>query len=288
MRTLTALAVVAGILITSAPVGAFQNFDDDDYHEIVLFNWDATSLDVLVLPAASPSPDARLAAVERSIDAWEAGIQELGAPWLTDALSIQRYTVGSDEIPQDALLDPEIVVVSGEPHFGVVFGIGAPSQYLTCQIIDLAMADAGLALGAVMAGAELEWHQHAASTWAVGSGTCWDTTQNYCIVVNTGWFLDPRAQHMMYDLSAHEFGHCLGIGHVGDALDYKAKAYPKTDIMSYAFYQENVHCVSSLNLRAIEGAFAELLGRPESEWRGFIDYVHVAQADYHSAACSLD
>lgn len=284
---------LAATLALAAPATA--DFTDGDYHEVVLFNWDTTRLDVLVVPPVTTAPIPRGIAIDRSIDAWESGIQQLAEPWLADAMEINRYTLGKDMPPLDALADPEIIVVSAEVNPFLLFGIGASSDYFVCGLLDLFLADmmAGPSIGAPLDLAQAAptalppgWHQHPGSPWAVAHVHCSDTLQNVCFVVNTNFAYNKESQHRMYDLNAHEFGHCLGIGHVGDALDFSATTFPADDIMSYQHNPDQVHCVSSLNLRALEGSFARLLGRPHTEWVEPFEYVHMDPRDYTQVSCA--
>lgn len=287
---LALVALVASLALALPPAAA--NFNDDRYHEVVLFNWDTVELDVLVVPPATTSPIPRGIAIERSLDAWESGIRQLGAPWLAEALQFHRYTLGRDTPPAEALQDPEVIIVSAEVNPAVLFGIGAASDYFACEAVDLILdaltAGPGLRAPVGQAAPPLPpgWHGHEGSPWAVMNLHCSETLENVCLVVNTNFAFQSQSQHHMYDLNAHEFGHCLGIGHVGDAGDFKAKRFPREDIMSYQYTPSQVHCVSSLNLRALEGAFAPVLGRPQSEWVGFFEYVHMDPADYVQASCA--
>jgi hypothetical protein len=70
----------------------------------------------------------------------------------------------------------------------------------------------------------------------------------------------------LYDLTSHEFGHCLGLGHVGDASDFAAKNYPPDDIMSYEQdgWDPGVGlCVSNLDLKTFAFRYQDLI--PTSE-----------------------
>ncbi len=86
----------------------------------------------------------------------------------------------------------------------------------------------------------------------------------------------------MFNIAGHEVGHCLGLAHV-DGVE------PSADIMA-TIYPEAVgaagnpiHCMSNLNVRGIEGAFAEYLGQPEHTWRAT---AYVAASEYQRAPCA--
>lgn len=67
----------------------------------------------------------------------------------------------------------------------------------------------------------------------------------------------------------HEYVHCLGAGHVSENE-------PVGDLMNGAFVPSEA-CMSNLDVRAVEGAFARALGRPSAEW---ISMAVVPVADY--------
>ncbi|HLE97651.1 MAG TPA: hypothetical protein VI997_09810 [Candidatus Thermoplasmatota archaeon] len=280
---------------TSEAGAGLRNFNDGRYHEIGLFAWDTASLDVLIVPPASAGaaldpvsvdPLGRLAAVEQSVAAWKSGIDALGAAWLTDGLTIDVYTVGFDTIPAAALADPEIVIVAAEYNPFLLLGIGFSPADLACgsnPFTDSANAATPGAIG------EDALHSHGASPWGVTM--CRTAVDNVCFVIDTNPAFgevgfDASGDHLMYDLNAHEFGHCLGIGHVGDAGDFRSTTFPTRDVMSYQSTPSQVHCVSNLNLRAMEGMFARVLDRPQAEWLEPLRDVSMATSQYVQVACA--
>jgi hypothetical protein len=85
-----------------------------------------------------------------------------------------------------------------------------------------------------------------------------------CVNFNSAWFIKYFSPEDYYNVSAHEFGHCLGIGHViGDK--------PPDDLMSPTYKKpigargNSLSCISTLNMRAVEASFRFLTGqRPPS------------------------
>ena len=262
-------------MLGAAPLVA-ADFDDDVYHEFILNDLDSADIDVLILPAVAPDSDARIAAVQQSIAAWESGIQAYAPSWLADNVDFHVYLVGTDPVPLSTLQDPEIVVVTGEANPNVLFGIGASTDYLACDTVDPFTSTSLFLQG---------FHHHPGSAWSVGEANCADNSDNVCVVLNTNFAFYETGQYSMYDLNAHEFGHCLGLGHVGDALDFVATTFPHEDIMSYQENEAQVHCVSNLNVLGLQGTFAKVLGRPSSEWRDSGDYITMTPAAYDQVSC---
>lgn len=303
MRPTFACMLASALLLAAVPAGAF--FSDSDYHEVVLFEWDTAHLDVLVLPPVAPYAVWRLDAIHESIDAWAAGIADtsISPAWLANGVEIVRYTPGVDLVPPAGfeLDDPEIIVtLSTEPG---AIGIGVPWDYFVCDTsgwqtpdgLDLGIASplppsatspAGFDLAGLQGG-----HQHEGSPWRVVSGPfCESRTENVCLVISTNW---QTYQNGMYDLVSHEFGHCLGIGHVGDAGDFSAANYPDEDIMSYQHTWNKVHCVSTLNILALRVSFAPVISGssvPPLEYpvwdpSGF-PYVEQTSGSYDQTSCA--
>jgi hypothetical protein len=97
------------------------------------FEWDRASLDVLIVPPEhgqvvndegvlgggdpnelDPFNNSYMRAIEDSIAAWESGIAQFGPRWLVDGVRFNTYVVGRDQIPQEALEQPEIVVMTDQ------------------------------------------------------------------------------------------------------------------------------------------------------------------------------
>jgi hypothetical protein len=269
---LVALVLVLAAFVSLAPASTGEQcgsssgceFWDNDYHEYILHAWDTAQLNVLIVPPATPNGAVSLDAIEKSIDAWETAIQAEADPWLANEFEIERYTLGRDTVPPEVLADWEILVVSAEYNPYLLLGIGLHIPGMACT--DLPGG-----------------HSHDQSSWTVMAEQC-DRGGIRCMVVNTNFLNGGKRR--MYDLNSHEFGHCLGIGHVGDALDFDAKTFPEDDIMSYQYDPSHVHCVSSLNMQGIHGVYAEVLGRPSSTWLDSGDYTQMATSSYSQVSCA--
>jgi hypothetical protein len=92
-----------------------------------------------------------------------------------------------------------------------------------------------------------------------------------CLVNNSRMFLENFSYADMYNVMGQEFGHCLGLGHVGSqggADPTSNQKHPVHDVMN-GFYAESpgnvgnhLHCVSTLDVKALEWSFSKgLKGR---------------------------
>lgn len=242
------------------------DFWDESFHEYVVYDLDTTVLDVLVVPAATPDPLVHLDASRLAVENWRDGIEELGAPWFTENFTMNVYTLGVDVPPPEALQDPEIVVLSGGATETLV-GIGLEPKQIACTLLG--------------DGAEAhDVHTHGDVEVRAADCTGYGFT---CFAINAAGA--PGGERDLYDLIAHEVGHCLGAGHVGDALDFRSRYAPIWDIMSYQSDPEQVHCVSNLNVRVLEGVYAHLLDRPQEEWLPRGSYLAFEPAQYDQVAC---
>ncbi len=275
MRPSAAFAAV-GLLSFMAPPSTADvctsssrcGFWDDDYHEYILYAADATQIDVLIVPPASPFALRDITTARLAVKGWVDGMNALGQSWFKEGLSIQPWVVGVDRnIPQGALADPEVIIVIAEHRPVVLFGIGQQLPPAPC-----------LARGGALR--TLPVHEH--GRVAVQRSECVQGGYT-CVALSMNVVLAGRYE--MYNLIAHEFGHCLGLGHVGDALDFDAKTVPAHDVMSYMSRPHPVNCVSNLNVRSLEGIFAPLLGQPPSTFMVPGQYYGMAPSAYSQSVC---
>ena len=276
LRPVAAVSLLAALVLMAAPTASAAvcttasgcEFWDNDYHQYILYEVDTSSIDVLVLPPATPfAALGDMDVLRASVEAWDSGIDALGPAWLANGVDIRTYVVGVDSTPASALQDPEIIVATAEYNPFVLFGIGLQVPFGVCT------QQGGVA-------STVFQHAHAGGASSVQAFQC-QSGGIQCLVLNTNFLLG--GERRLYDLNAHEVGHCLGIGHVGDALDFDAKNVPLTDIMSYNDVPSQVHCVSTLNIKAFEAVYAPLLGQPGGQGPG--TYVHMAPASYAQVAC---
>lgn len=242
------------------------DFWDEQYHQYVVYDLDTTVIDVVLVPPTGPMALDSLAAQRLAVQQWKDGITELAQPWFRDNYTINVYAVGVDVPSISAVQDPEIIVISSAARN--IVGIGLEPAQIACLLVG---------------GPMIEYyggHMHGDSS--IFAANCTGTGFT-CFAINVGDLDFIR----LYDLVAHEVGHCLGAGHVGDALDFKARYAPVDDIMSYQHNATRVHCVSNMNVRVLEGVYAHLLDIPEEDQvrlpRG--SYYDFDPALYQSAVC---
>lgn len=261
-------AAAAALVLLSFSGTAQADFTDGDYHAQILYEVDTAKIDVLIVPAASPYLARDLSNIERSVGAWDDGINALGPDWLADGLDIHFHTLGYDEVPEEALRDPEIVILTSEHNPFLQFGAGVAAPVALCRDLD-----------------PESMHRHEGSGWGVQQSQCEDGGYQ-CVVANIQFLglPDERNEFGMYDLNSHQFGHCLGIGHVGDGPEFSATAKPSRDIMAYGPTGDHVRCVSSLNILALEAIYGHLLGHSGQH----VDaggYVQMDPVDYEVVDC---
>lgn len=252
--------------IPSGPFASECMFWDEEFHEFVVYDLDTTVIDVVIVPSVGPDA-VGMAASRRSVEAWEEGIRAYASPWFNASFEMNIFVVGQDIPSLDAIQDPEIVVVSSGSEG--LLGIGLEPKQLGCQLIQ----EGGEAA--------FEYPVHSHRGVEVRAADCTGTGFT-CFALNFG-SSDLRD---LYDLIAHEVGHCLGVGHVGDALDFRARFAPIEDIMSYQSNATQVHCVSNLNVRVLEGVYAHLLEQPEEMWLPRGSYYAMSPLDYQRTTCA--
>ena len=89
-----------------------------------------------------------------------------------------------------------------------------------------------------------------------------------CIVNNSQMFITSFNYPDMYNVMGQEYGHCLGLGHVGSqgGVDpTSSQKHPEHDVMN-GFYSHSVgapgthlHCVSNLDVKGLEYTFVQTL-----------------------------
>lgn len=236
---------------------------------------DSPVIDVLLVVPASPYAERDLRAMHQVVDMYDAGIKYIadqeGMGWLAHGLEfhvtpmvLDPATGTGGEFTTYPIVDPEIVVFRGNPFF-VPVGLGA---ILGIGIDPLAGIVEGPCHG-IQNPFDFEYWENLDgfdSHHDGRSGTytedCDGAGGNVCFSVNGGLEPLPGADLFginVFDLVAHEIGHCLRLGHVGDAgTEFSATNAPLADIMSYA-ERSFRKCVSSLDVETFAVAMSPFL-----------------------------
>ncbi len=233
---------------------------DGQFHEGVVYELDTLIMDAVVLPVPGVDTMAATRAAGQATAAW-ADVNQFAAPWFVDAWHLNTYVVG-DGIPSaDFVTDPEIIVVSESGQRSTSIGLN-PEQVACTVLNDFPLPPVSPPLEpGTLATKVYPVHEH--DGMAIFAAEC-ITGGFRCAALNFASALGGT--NGLYGLVAHEVGHCLGLSHVGDALDFNSRFVPTTDIMSYANNPSKVPCVSTLNARVMEGIYAELAGQEAPEW----------------------
>ena len=103
-----------------------------------------------------------------------------------------------------------------------------------------------------------------------------------CVINNSKFFVLSFSYEDMYNVNAHEYGHCLGLGH---SYGQPEDEVIEHDVM-HGTYMDAIsstgthrHCVSNLNMLGLEKAFAPLFKQPEA------DAVATEPAAYRRVTC---
>jgi hypothetical protein len=235
---------------------------------------DSPIVDVLLVVPIGPSAERDARIMRQAVQMWEGGIDylapQMGLDWLgtgTDfRITVETLDATSDKFSLYPVVDPEIVVIAGNLNGDAqtYAGIGidpvnrsdvtAIAEELTGR--DLPVPDDVPCVGLTNVLFDLPFwdslpgfdnhHGH--------SGTytqdCGEGGGNMCFAVMGALDTlpgDPESD--LFDLVAHEFGHCLTLGHVGDGAEGSWGKLPPNDIMAYDEAPAGLNkCVSTLDV----------------------------------------
>ena len=241
------LAAAILLVVAAAPI-ARADHEDGTYEIPSEAEYPYMEFDVLVIPpehgqlyngesgllnGSDPSEigmnNSYLKATLAAIAEWNNGVQIFGSQALRDAFRTNVYVAGMDPIPLDIALDPDILVFTDENE-GILLG--------TAYHLNTPVSVAGNQLGT-------------------------------CAVRSSRMELLSYTYADMYNVMAQEFGHCLGLGHVGSQGGFDPTSEPKHpehDVMN-GFYTHSIgnagthqHCVSNLDIAGLEWNLEHLDG----------------------------
>jgi hypothetical protein len=243
---------------------------------------DSPQVDVLVMVPVSPTAERDMRIMRQSVEMWEAGIhylsQQMGLEWMQDMdfhVTVDYVdptnSGNGGEFTTYPIVDPEIVVIAANPIGGA--GIGVDPIDFTAPITG---EDQGPCHGVSNPFDYDAWenlpgfdHHHQARSGHYVED-CGGAGGNICFAVNGA--IDPAPGAVedgsllgavpfpLFDLVAHEFGHCLTIGHVGDGAEGAWGALPSNDIMAYSHDPPGgTKCVSTLDVEGIAVTMSKYL-----------------------------
>jgi hypothetical protein len=240
---------------------------------------DSPQIDVLVMLPLTPAVERDMRIMRQAVEMWEGGIDylapQMGMQWMADGVDFHVTVdyfdpVGGNggEFTTEPVVDPEIVVIGALNPVGVT-GIGIdpvantfvnPNGPLPCLPVDNPF---DIEQWEALPGFN-DHHQERSGTY---NEDCGDTDGgqsggNVCFAVNTA--LDPAPGTVelasLFDLVAHEFGHCLTVGHVGDGAEGWWAATPTNDIMAYHSDPPGINkCVSTLDVEGLATVMSRYL-----------------------------
>jgi hypothetical protein len=275
-----------GAAVASYPYGGMTqycrdnetcDFWDDQFHEGAVYEMDTLVVDAIVFPVPGVDPIVATQTARMATATWQ-NVTDLAEPWFAQAFQLHTYAVGIDVPSADAVADPEVLVVSEQGQRSTSIGLNA--EQVVCSV--LGPQALSPAVTGPLATRVYPIHEH--DGMAILAADC-ITGGFRCVALNFSGALG--GSNALYDLIAHEVGHCLGASHVGDALDFNARYVPEADIMSYADNPSRVSCPSTLNARVMEGIYAHLADQPVPEWVEGDAYYAMDPWDYRQVDCPL-
>jgi hypothetical protein len=265
--------------------------DNVCYHQRLGLNaLDTPQVDVLVLAPVAADTEREMRIMRQSVEMWEGGIHYLAdqmhMPWLRDGVDFHITVQEVDENNFDPaeftspVVDPEIVVVAAH-DFPVTFGIGIDPMAQPLVEFGPALQPLNDAQKSFQDGIPClpvqnpfdyeEWKQvpgfdsHHGQREGIYNEDCkGGTGGNVCFAINTTLDTPPELldSNELFDLVAHEFGHCLTLGHVGDGAEGLWGLTPTADIMAYSDDPpEGTKCVSTLDMESFAIRMSHYLDR---------------------------
>ena len=261
------------------------NPDNGCHHLKVGLNaLDSPAVNVAVLVPVSPTAERDMRVMRQAVEMWGGGIDHLAKQmdlqWLADGV---RFNVTTKLVPVDAagvptqainLVRPKIVVIATNPVGGIGIGID-PVDFAGALGIT---GDNGVPCGSIPDPFNMEtWHErpgfdgHHGELGGYFVQRCDGPGGQVCFSVNGAVDPVPGTTDFfsLYDLVAHETGHCLTLGHVGDGAEGPWGIIPTNDIMAYSSDPVDVaKCVSTLD---VEGFAIQMSNYLDTNGDGEVD-----------------
>jgi hypothetical protein len=241
------------------------NPDNACFHMKVGLNaLDSPEVNVAVLVPVSPAAERDMRIMRQAVEMWDGGIhalaKQMNLDWLDKGV---HFNVTTKLVPVDAnglpaklvrLVQPKIVVIATNPVGGIGIGID-PVDFVGELGIT---GENGVPCGSIANPFSMKAWQarpgfddHHGAQGGIYVQRCDGPGGQVCFSVNGA--VDPVPGKTdffsLYDLVAHETGHCLTLGHVGDGADGPWGPTPTNDIMAYSSDPVDVaKCVSTLDV----------------------------------------
>jgi hypothetical protein len=242
------------------------NPDNKCFHMKVGLNaLDSPTVNVAVLVPVSPFAERDMRIMRQAVEMWDGGLhklsKEMNLGWLSKGV---KFNVTTKLVPVDAnglptqainLVKPKIVVIATNPVGGIGIGID-PVAFVG----ELGLTgESGAPCGSIPNPfSMMAWEARPGFDAHHGEGVggtyvqqCDGPGGQVCFSVNGAVDPVPGVTDFfsIYDLVAHETGHCLTLGHVGDGADGPWGPTPTNDIMAYSSDPVDVSkCVSTLDV----------------------------------------
>ncbi|HUF31968.1 MAG TPA: hypothetical protein VMN58_02015, partial [Acidimicrobiales bacterium] len=247
------------------PPGCIRDMSSDDlcHHMRTGLNaLDSPVIDVLILVPVSPTAERDMRIMRQAIEMWDGGIdylaRQMGLDWLADGvefhITVDQIDLSSGqggELTTYPLVDPEIVVIATNPVGGIGIGVDPVDFVFTdedlvpCHNVENPF---DFEHWENLPGFDSHHDGRRSGTYVED---CGGAGGNICVAVNGA--IDPAPEQVdffgLFDLVAHEVGHCLTIGHVGDGAEGDWGVVPTNDIMAYSQDPPDLtKCVSTLDV----------------------------------------
>jgi hypothetical protein len=254
------------------PAGCILDRDEADpdnqcFHMKVGLNaLDSPEVNVAVLVPVSPAAERDARVMREAVQMWDGGIHSLAdqmnLQWLSKGV---HFHITTDLVPVDAnglptsvirLVQPKIIVIATNPAGGLGIGID-PVAFVKEAGLDV-FGPGGAPCGTFANPFSMQqwltvpgFDDHHGELGGIYVHRCDGPGGNICFSINGA--VDPIPGKTdffsIFDLVAHETGHCLTLGHVGDGADGPWGPIPTNDIMAYSSDPVDLaKCVSTLDV----------------------------------------
>jgi hypothetical protein len=252
------------------PDGQTPRTDNACYHMRTGMNGlDSSNVDVLIMVPASPTANRDMRIIKQAVEMWQGGIHylapQMGVPWMKN----MKFHISTDlESAENGggfvtypVVDPEIVVIASNPVGGAGIGIDpwATEVGALTGNSDAPCTGVNNPFDVNSWKGKPGYDHHSNEPGATVTEDCGGAGGNICFALTPA--IDPAPPALdvfnLFDLVAHEFGHCLTIGHVGDGAEENTEGGPwskvaTNDIMSYNTDPPGLNkCVSTLDVESI-------------------------------------